>query len=531
MNDRQRVLVLDCGEASYSLGVARSLGQAGYEVHYGFPVGSPHREARSKYCAGVTFYPDPSYAPEDFQQSLRELAPSFRYIVPMKEQTLLSAAQIKPEVESQGALLPIADFETLRTATTKLDMLRLAESLGVRTPRTIVAQELPPIAELRSTLGVPFVMKVASEIGLRPMDRHYRVDTLDDSTLTSKFEALAAHGPVLLQEFARGTGAGVALLYSRERGLVAFSGHRRVFEQFEDGGPSLLAETFVDETALAQSRRLLEAIGWKGMAMVEYRLDPQGVPVFMEVNPRFWGTLSLAIASGVDFPTLLLRSWTTPTAPVPIRPRRTRNFFSFEVLVTAAGSPPGKRPRLSALALLLPRCLPGLSVRELQGRDLRPSFEEFVHQLTARGTRDRIAQVSGVLLGPPVPYERLRRLGVKTVVDLREPTETPHPLPAPPDGMRRIEFPIPDDTGLDPPRFSELVTLIDRAAGQGGVYVHCRLGRGRAPMAVTGYLVSKRVPLEHAFDLVYDHRPYATLQPSQRAAVYRLDQVLARRGG
>jgi len=42
--------------------------------------------------------------------------------------------------------------------------------------------------------------------------------------------------------------------------------------------------------------------------MVEFKLDPRdGLPKLMEVNPRFWGSLSLAITAGVNFPYLLYR--------------------------------------------------------------------------------------------------------------------------------------------------------------------------------------------------------------------------------
>jgi predicted ATP-grasp superfamily ATP-dependent carboligase len=42
--------------------------------------------------------------------------------------------------------------------------------------------------------------------------------------------------------------------------------------------------------------------------MAEFKVDPRdGIPKLMEINPRFWGSLQLAIDSGVDFPYLILR--------------------------------------------------------------------------------------------------------------------------------------------------------------------------------------------------------------------------------
>ena len=53
---------------------------------------------------------------------------------------------------------------------------------------------------------------------------------------------------------------------------------------------------------------LLKSLDWFGVAMVEFKVDPRdGVPKLMEINPRFWGSLALAIHSGVNFPHLLFR--------------------------------------------------------------------------------------------------------------------------------------------------------------------------------------------------------------------------------
>jgi predicted ATP-grasp superfamily ATP-dependent carboligase len=54
------------------------------------------------------------------------------------------------------------------------------------------------------------------------------------------------------------------------------------------------------------AQQLLAHLGWHGVAMVEFKYDPETKKYWlMEVNPRFWGSLALAIASGVDFPWLL----------------------------------------------------------------------------------------------------------------------------------------------------------------------------------------------------------------------------------
>jgi predicted ATP-grasp superfamily ATP-dependent carboligase len=53
------------------------------------------------------------------------------------------------------------------------------------------------------------------------------------------------------------------------------------------------------------SLRLLKSLDWKGIAMVEWKIDVATQrPMLMEINPRFWGSLELAVRAGVDFPYL-----------------------------------------------------------------------------------------------------------------------------------------------------------------------------------------------------------------------------------
>ena len=65
-----------------------------------------------------------------------------------------------------------------------------------------------------------------------------------------------------------------------------------------------------------RSARLLSALGWVGFAMVEWKTDPRdGGARLLEVNPRFVGSLELAVRSGVDFPSLLYEVAVTGDCP------------------------------------------------------------------------------------------------------------------------------------------------------------------------------------------------------------------------
>ena len=86
---------------------------------------------------------------------------------------------------------------------------------------------------------------------------------------------------------------------------VAFFAHRRLRERPPSGGVSVLSESVgLDPYLRELSRRILDHVGWHGVAMVEFKVCADGRPHLMEVNPRFWGSLQLAVDAGVDFPWL-----------------------------------------------------------------------------------------------------------------------------------------------------------------------------------------------------------------------------------
>jgi ATP-grasp domain-containing protein len=110
---------------------------------------------------------------------------------------------------------------------------------------------------------------------------------------------------VLLQEYRAGEGHGVELLTDRGRPLAAFQ-HRRLHEVPFTGGASALREgVALDPVLYDHASRLLAALRWTGLAMVEFRVGPDG-PLLMEINGRIWGSLPLAVKSGVDFPLRLV---------------------------------------------------------------------------------------------------------------------------------------------------------------------------------------------------------------------------------
>jgi predicted ATP-grasp superfamily ATP-dependent carboligase len=84
--------------------------------------------------------------------------------------------------------------------------------------------------------------------------------------------------------------------------------HHRLREDPPTGGPSTAAHAYFSERLKDCGLRLLQALRWHGAAMVEFKLDSRSEQfVLMEINGKLWGSLELALRSGVNFGADLVR--------------------------------------------------------------------------------------------------------------------------------------------------------------------------------------------------------------------------------
>ncbi len=192
-------------------------------------------------------------------------------------------------------------------------------------------------------------------------------------------EVLRDSPAALVQEVVSGEGTAIFALFDSGKPLVTFA-HRRIIEKPPWGGVSALCCSIdPPPDALDFALAMLRELSWQGPAMVEFKRDSQGVPRLMEINPRFWGSLQLAIRSGVDFPHL---AWQLALgeAVEPPMPRRAANRWvlgELDSLLTALLSGVPGRSRISELGSHLRglRYGPCCEVERLS--DLKPAFYEY----------------------------------------------------------------------------------------------------------------------------------------------------------
>jgi predicted ATP-grasp superfamily ATP-dependent carboligase len=304
--ERGTVFVTDAQMRS-SLAVIRSLGRQGLQVTAGeetiWSTGF-----LSKYCAGKVVYPSPRES-EKFIECLVPVLERGDYdvIFPVADACLKPIIENEREISryTQIALPPSSVFQR---GFDKGLTLQIAAENGIPCPKTYfpgLDEDLSPILE---TVEYPVVLKPRVGSGRRGV----AICESPEEVILRYRQLVELFGPMLIQEYIPyGGELGVYALVNRQCEMRAVTVQRRLRSYPIDGGPSTLRETIrneLSETAIDLAYRLLRAMRWSGVAMVEFRVDGRdGSLKLMEVNPRFWGSLQLSILSGVDFPYLLYR--------------------------------------------------------------------------------------------------------------------------------------------------------------------------------------------------------------------------------
>ena len=322
-----KILVTD-GENRSALAVTRSLGMKGFWV--GVLGKSPLTLAScSRYCAQGLAAPSPLEMGEAYRAAIRDISyqHNIDIIIPLTEASIYRLNSMAGALPGK-TILACPPSEKMNRVTDKAGLFRLAEELHVPIPETLY---LEGAADLPSCIDkidrYPVVVKPA--LSKIPVEEGFLDGKIQYATSRKELEALydsskVLQYPSMIQEKINGPGTGLFLLFDTDTPLALFS-HRRIREKPPSGGISVVSESVaLDRQMVKHATNLLEAVGWKGVAMVEFKRDRRdGKAKLMEINGRFWGTLQLAVTCGVDFPALLIDLLQGCTPPAPVKEYKT----------------------------------------------------------------------------------------------------------------------------------------------------------------------------------------------------------------
>lgn len=213
-----------------------------------------------------------------------------------------------------GARAMLPSVETIELASSKMATLEQANRVGVPCPTSQCSEGLD-----LEQVSFPCVVKAAREAGGTLVDYPRNASELRASISRIEAHPSQASTPPVVQNYLSGAGVGFFALYI-EGELRQWYMHERIREMPVTGGASVCARTIFNERVFEFGKRLLDSLNWHGPAMVEFKLDHDGNPFLMEINPKLWGSLELGLRAGKNFGMSIVRHFRGEKVPVQREP-------------------------------------------------------------------------------------------------------------------------------------------------------------------------------------------------------------------
>jgi predicted ATP-grasp superfamily ATP-dependent carboligase len=251
----------------------------------------------SRHTAARAVGPSVVSAPHALADRIDRLASDHGPLVvyPSREETidLMLSAQGWP-----GVVLPFPGADVLKRVRNKLLLEETAAGAGLTTPGLMfegTARELGS-----RSFRWPVVVKPARPVSALKTARL----VTGEEQLRELLRAVPADEPLLVQERVRGPLVSVELVIDREGRLAArFQQVTRRTWPSAAGSIALATSVAPDEGLVSRTAAMLAELGYWGLAQVDFVETADGYTL-LDVNPRFYRCMPLAVACGTNLPAL-----------------------------------------------------------------------------------------------------------------------------------------------------------------------------------------------------------------------------------
>lgn len=341
-------LITDVHLRSVVAGI-RALGQAGVPILSVAPSRSG-AGLRSRWTTRTVVAPDPARDEHGFTRAITALAAEHGPLVvyPGRERSIDAVLSTWHELGTK-AVMAYPGAGPLEQLRDKRRLEELAHDVGLSAPATLACATAAEMLSIR--LPTPCVLKpVVPSPALRTARILETQPALRAALLT-----VPGDQPLLVQAHVRGNLHSVAVVVGRDGRLVERFQQIAIRTWPVTAGASALARSVPpDEDLATRVGRMLASVGYWGMAQVQLFGDGDDLSV-IDVNPRFFGSLPLALASGVNLPAAWHAVATgAPTgAPSAYRAGVTYRWLESELTAARHGRwealLPPPRPRVGAM--------------------------------------------------------------------------------------------------------------------------------------------------------------------------------------
>jgi predicted ATP-grasp superfamily ATP-dependent carboligase len=302
-----RALIVDSHGGRGALAAVRGLARAGWTVGVACPTrtGLP---ALSRFARRWHLLPALAGDEQAFLQAVRDAVAAEHYevVFACSDAEVLTLSAQRQSIPTR---LPYPPHEAMLAAIDKARLAQAASSVSIATPPVAFS-----VAEARERWGTGAVIVKESRHGTRDEEErlsHVAPERFEDPLAAQERvrEIQAGGGVALVQPMLDGRLTAFSCVVD-ERGAMLGRVQQMAERTYPlDAGASARARTVaIDEQLFERVSALLRALSWFGLVELQFLTGEDGTHTLLDFNGRFYGSLALALAAGVNLPDLWARA-------------------------------------------------------------------------------------------------------------------------------------------------------------------------------------------------------------------------------
>jgi predicted ATP-grasp superfamily ATP-dependent carboligase len=303
----------------------------------------------SRYARARAVVPDSIADPAEFATAVAERAERCGPLVvyPGREEAI--DALLPTGSLPSGSALPYPRLDGLTVLRDKRSLPEVARAARLATPALLARGSAREVED--ADVAFPCVVKSALPGGAPSSALPVRTR----QELRAALAPLADETAVVVQEHVAGPLAAVGLVVASDGSVVARFQQlaRRIWPP--EAGVSVVATSVAPDAGLVDAAaRVLREAEYAGLAQMQFILGPDG-PVLLDVNPRFYGSLPLALRAGVNLPAAwhAVAIGDAASAPAPYRTGVNYHWLEGDLIAARRNGSlrslrPPRRPRTGA---------------------------------------------------------------------------------------------------------------------------------------------------------------------------------------
>lgn len=282
---------------------AESLARARFRV-YACDASLVSMTRVSRFVCGYDRTPNPFQEPQAYVESLARIVSrrGIDVLLPAHEDAL--AIQLYRQLLPERLVVACPSLEDLTRTMDKYEIVCIARAAGVPAPVTIAPKGIDEFDQVLETFTFPLLIKTRrgnSGKGVFLARSRDEAKTIYRD-IVQRFALPTSQLPIV-QEYING-GQLLGSCFLAQNGQIKACFLERYLRCKGDGfGTSVLREPYEFPLLREYTERLVRALNWTGIGQLDFIVDRGGAQTYLlEMNPRLWGALYLAVRNGYDFP-------------------------------------------------------------------------------------------------------------------------------------------------------------------------------------------------------------------------------------